>query len=545
MSTTHWFAQVRAWQGRVLRHDRHGPRLVRLASLGLALVLIFLAAFSIWATTVTDDASTVVLDATQRNDVYQQIRDALSLEQSLEDKYHEHPEQPNAALRQQFDTAATALDQKLSNVDKLAASDAGDARSLRQIQQQVVADHDRYREVVDSSFALAEAGDPEGALDIHDQLAGAAFQKVTQLVADAASAERASAERSAASLHSLERMLVVVTPTAFALGLILLLVCWTVLVEYQRILRSQAAENASQARQLEESRERERQAEISLRHSQRLESVGQLAAGIAHEINTPVQFIGDNIRFLQGAFTDLLQLRKACNDIVIAQEDAQRTRAVATVHQMESDIDVEFVVEEVPSAIQQTLDGVERVATIVRAMKAFGYTSNEEKAPVDLNEAIANTLVVATSELKYVADVETDFGELPRVWCFVGDINQVVLNLVVNAAHAITAAGSVRGTITVRTAVDGDQVMISVRDSGTGIPPEVADRVFEPFFTTKEVGKGTGQGLSLCWSLVVDRHHGSISFETEPGRGTTFVVRLPIQPNGSPVPPSELAASSS
>jgi signal transduction histidine kinase len=143
---------------------------------------------------------------------------------------------------------------------------------------------------------------------------------------------------------------------------------------------------------------------------------------------------------------------------------------------------------------------------------------------------------VADSELKYVADVETDFAELPPVWCHIGDVNQVVLNLVVNAAHAVAAAGKGRGTVRVRTRADADQAVIEVTDSGTGIPPEIADKVFEAFFTTKDVGTGTGQGLALCWSLVVDRHGGAIDFTTEPGAGTTFTVRLPIAASKDPEP---------
>ncbi len=536
--------RIRAWQNRVLRHQKRGPRLVRLASGGLAAVLLLLAGFSVWATMVTDDASTVVLTATQRNDVYQQIRDALAQEQSLEAKYHEHPERPNATLRQQFDAAATQLDQTLTAVAHLPTSNAADAAELQQVQQQIVADHDRYRQVVDSSFALAESGDPDGALDIHDQLAGPAFAQITNLISDASSRERDNAEHSASALHNLEHVLVVVTPIAFGLGLALLIVCWSVLAEYQRILRQQADENAHQAKELEDSRERERQAEINLRHSQKLESVGQLAAGIAHEINTPVQFIGDNIRFLQDAFTDLLELRDKCNDIIVADQEQARLSAIETVRRLEQDIDVEFVVEEVPGAIRQALDGIDRVATIVRAMKAFGYTSNEEMAPVNLNEAIANTLVVATSELKYVAEVVTEYGDLPPVWCHVGDINQVILNLVINAAHAIGAAGSQRGQITIATGSETDHVVITVSDTGTGIPAEVADRIFEPFFTTKEVGKGTGQGLSLAWSLIVDRHHGTISFDSPPGGGTTFTVRLPIRPTTAEAPPVDIVQSS-
>ena len=182
-------------------------------------------------------------------------------------------------------------------------------------------------------------------------------------------------------------------------------------------------------------------------------------------------------------------------------------------------------------AIDQTLQGVERIATIVRAMKAFGHPSGEQKAPADLNQAVRDTLIVANNAFKYVADVVTELGELPPVWCHLGDINQVLLNLIVNASHAISEAvdgNDGRGTITVRTSCDGAEVAIEVADTGVGIPPEIAERIFEPFFTTKEVGEGTGQGLSLAYSLVHDRHSGSIGFRTEPGLGTTFTVRLPV-----------------
>jgi len=203
--------------------------------------------------------------------------------------------------------------------------------------------------------------------------------------------------------------------------------------------------------------------------------------------------------------------------------------------------DLGFLTEEVPLAIDQTLQGVERIATIVRAMKAFGHPSGEQKAPADLNQAVRDTLIVANNAFKYVADVVTELGELPPVWCHLGDINQVLLNLIVNASHAISEAvdgNDGRGTITVRTSCDGAEVAIEVADTGVGIPPEIAERIFEPFFTTKEVGEGTGQGLSLAYSLVHDRHSGSIGFRTEPGQGTTFTVRLPV---GSAPGPREVS----
>ncbi|HYU03972.1 MAG TPA: ATP-binding protein [Jatrophihabitantaceae bacterium] len=248
--------------------------------------------------------------------------------------------------------------------------------------------------------------------------------------------------------------------------------------------------------------------EAELRHTQKLESVGQLASGIAHEINTPIQFIGDNVRFIGDAFDDVLK---------------------ATVPS--SQVDIDFLSAEVPQAIAQTLEGVERVAAIVRAMKAFGHPGNEDKSPTDLNGAVRNTLVVASNTVKHVADVAVELGDLPPVWCHAGDINQVLVNLVINAAHAIAdkvGTSSRRGVITIRTFVDGEDAVLQVADTGTGIPKDIAGRVFEPFFTTKEVGRGTGQGLALAYTLVTDRHAGSISFVSEDAVGTTFTVRLPV-----------------
>ena len=248
--------------------------------------------------------------------------------------------------------------------------------------------------------------------------------------------------------------------------------------------------------------------EAELRHAQKLESVGQLASGIAHEINTPIQFIGDNVRFIGDAFDDVLKATVPSNQV-----------------------DIDFLAAEVPQAIAQTLEGVDRVAAIVRAMKAFGHPGNDDMSPTDLNGAVRNTLIVASNTVKDVADVAVELGDLPPVWCHPGDINQVLVNLVVNAAHAIAdkvGSSSKRGTITIQTFIDGKDAVLQVADTGTGIPKDVAGRVFEPFFTTKEVGRGTGQGLALAYTLVTDRHGGSISFVSEDGVGTTFTVRLPV-----------------
>jgi PAS domain S-box-containing protein len=273
--------------------------------------------------------------------------------------------------------------------------------------------------------------------------------------------------------------------------------------------------------------------ELELRHAQKLESVGRLAAGIAHEINTPIQFVGDNVRFLESSFADLVRLLAGYRALAEAISGPDGPAALREVDALAEEIDVAFILEEVPMAISQTLDGVGRVAHIVRAMKAFGHPGTEEKTQADLTEAIENTLVVANNEIKYVADVETDLADLPLVMCHLGDINQIVLNLVVNAAHAIGSADRGRGTVCVRTRLEGPYAVIQVSDTGTGVPPEIADKLFDPFFTTKEVGTGTGQGLALVRTLVTDRHGGTIDFTSEAGVGSVFTVRLPVDPSGS------------
>jgi signal transduction histidine kinase len=197
----------------------------------------------------------------------------------------------------------------------------------------------------------------------------------------------------------------------------------------------------------------------------------------------------------------------------------------------EEQADLEYLVEHVPRAFDRCADGLGRVTTIVRSMKEFSHPARKQMAPVDLNRAIMTTLTVATNEYKYVADLATELGELPLVNCHINDINQVVLNIIVNAAHAISdvvANTDKRGLITVRTSVEGSYAVIAITDTGGGIPVEVRDRIFDPFFTTKEVGKGTGQGLALAWRAVNEKHAGELTFESTVGVGTTFFIRLPI-----------------
>jgi len=276
--------------------------------------------------------------------------------------------------------------------------------------------------------------------------------------------------------------------------------------------------------------------ESQFAQTQKLESIGRLAAGIAHEINTPTQFVGDNTRFLQDAFADLRRLLGEYGRLTQACRTGPVTPEVlADVAQAEKDVELEYLIMEIPQAIAQSLEGVERVSRIVRAMKDFSHPGTEGREAVDLNKAIESTVTVARNEWKYVADMVTDFDPaLPPVPCQVNEFNQVILNIVINAAHAI---GDVvgkntgrKGTITISTRRDGDWGEIRIGDTGTGILEEHRSKIFEHFFTTKEVGTGTGQGLAMAHAVINDKHGGTLTFETETGRGTTFVIRLPIDP---------------
>ena len=271
--------------------------------------------------------------------------------------------------------------------------------------------------------------------------------------------------------------------------------------------------------------------ESQLRHAQKMEGIGQLAAGIAHEINTPTQFVMDNLTFLKDSWHSAYQLVQRYRG-AIHDASGQLPPGVATdLQQAEKSCDLEFIIEEVPKAIEQSLDGARRVAKIVRAMKEFSHPDSSEKTATNLNRAIESTITVARNEWKYVSELVQELDDqLPAVVCYPGDINQVVLNLVVNAAHAIKdkVRDGEKGRITVRTKTVDEGVEISVSDTGSGIPESIRTRVFDPFFTTKEIGKGTGQGLALAYTVVVKKHGGKIWFETEVGKGTTFHITLPV-----------------
>jgi PAS domain S-box-containing protein len=280
----------------------------------------------------------------------------------------------------------------------------------------------------------------------------------------------------------------------------------------------------------EQMQERERMA-IELRLAHKLESVGRLAAGLAHEINTPIQYVGDSVHFLRTAFTDLSALLDSqCAALKQLADLPGAAHIVGTVEQLEGAADLEFVRGEIPRAISRTLDGADRVASIVRAMKEFAYPDAVEQSPADLNHALSTTLTVACNEYKHAASVQTHFVELPPVVCNVGELNQVFLNLIVNAAHAIQDAGkdAKTGCISIMTRATAQWAEIAVADNGCGIAPENLEKIFDPFFTTKAVGRGTGQGLAIARSIVQDRHGGRLDVETALGVGTRFVVRLPL-----------------
>jgi signal transduction histidine kinase len=252
-----------------------------------------------------------------------------------------------------------------------------------------------------------------------------------------------------------------------------------------------------------------------LQQAQKLEALGQLASGVAHEINTPIQYISNNMRFLQESWQEIQRILPPGG----------------------SDADLDFLLQEVPRAIDQSLEGVLRVSKMVRAMRDFSRPAGEKKVATDVNRAIETTVIVTSSKWKELADISMDLDPaLPTVLCVPGQLHQVFLNIIVNAAQSIEEAlggGSGKGQIHLQTrAVDG-HIEIRISDTGTGIREEHRDRIFEPFFTTKDVGKGTGQGLAFAHSVVVQQHHGKIWFETKPAQGTTFVIQLPINPVGA------------
>lgn len=272
-------------------------------------------------------------------------------------------------------------------------------------------------------------------------------------------------------------------------------------------------------------------------HNARLETLGTMASGIAHEINTPIQFIGDNLQFISDSFTAIDTLLK---HYATLHEAALAADVLGSETQVVADAieaaELDFLREELPGAIGQSLSGIQQVARIASAMKTFAHRGATEKEMADVNQAIELTAAICRNEWKYDADLELSLDTaLPKITCHIGELSQVWLNLIVNAAHAVKAKPDLpRGLITINTSSRNGMVEVTVADNGTGIPNDVRERVFEPFFSTKEAGKGSGQGLAICHNIVTEQHGGEIELWSHVGEGTRFTVRLPIEMEACP-----------
>lgn len=264
--------------------------------------------------------------------------------------------------------------------------------------------------------------------------------------------------------------------------------------------------------------------QTQLIQAQKLEAIGQLASGVAHEINTPIQYIGDNLFALNQNFNDILAYNQAIAHLIPADLKPQADK-------LAEDYDVEFILEDSPKAIQQSLEGVDRVAEIVKAMKTFSHMESvQSKQVINLHDALNSALTISRNSYKYFAKIETDYSpEIGGIECYANQLNQVFLNLIINAAHAIEENHNDAGLIRIATRKLNGHVEILIQDNGAGIPKSIQDKVFNLFFTTKPVGKGTGQGLSLAHSIIVEKHQGKLFFESEAGQGTTFHIQLPVK----------------
>ncbi len=277
-------------------------------------------------------------------------------------------------------------------------------------------------------------------------------------------------------------------------------------------------------------------AQMRLLHAQKLESVGQLAAGIAHEINTPAQYISSNIDFIEESFVDVRRLIAALQRVVQAIDQGQAVDEMGRqAGNLLEELDWQFLNVEIPTAVSQSKEGIRRITTIVRAMKEFSHPSAKEKERVAVNPIIETAVLIARNEWKYVSNVTTDLAaDLPLVPCYADELGQVILNLLLNAAQAIEEKlgrnrDGEKEDIHITTRSVDSLVEIRIMDTGPGIPVAIRSRIFDPFFTTKEVGRGTGQGLAICHDVITEKHGGTLGFETEEGKGSTFIIRLPLE----------------
>lgn len=274
--------------------------------------------------------------------------------------------------------------------------------------------------------------------------------------------------------------------------------------------------------------------EIELRHAQKLEAVGRLAAGIAHEINTPLQFVTDSCHFLREGVQDLeagvADYTQLISDIVQRQTTPEAAEARAAKIRDERDLD--FLHEQLSGATTRALEGLDRIGKIVGATKEFAATNTVGKSPTDINRMIESTLVMCRHETSAVAEVSTELAELPLADCHRGELSQAFLNVIVNAAYAVggvTKQTGRKGQISIKTSMPvSDKIRVEITDTGGGIPVEIIDKIFEPFFTTKPVGDGTGQGLAVARAIVVGKHGGTLDVSSIPTIGSTFAITIPV-----------------
>jgi len=287
-------------------------------------------------------------------------------------------------------------------------------------------------------------------------------------------------------------------------------------------------------RRLEERKERD-QLQAKLLSEQKLASVGQLAAGIAHEINTPTQYLGSNISFISEAFKDIDTLITGYDQLLAAEEKVSvfSDGLLERIEELKDHVDWEYLQSEIPKALDQSQEGIAKISSIVLAMKEFSHPGCKEKQLTDINRLIETTVTVTSNEWKYVAEIDKQLdAQLPQILCLPNEIGQVFLNILVNAAHAITehvgnGMEGEKGRITITTQALANQIEITFSDTGCGIPEDIGNKIFDPFFTTKEVGRGTGQGLTISYDAVVNKHGGTLDFNSTKGKGTTFIIRLP------------------
>jgi len=265
--------------------------------------------------------------------------------------------------------------------------------------------------------------------------------------------------------------------------------------------------------------------------SKKLESLGQMASGIAHEIKTPLQYIGNNARFVADSFPIVSNFYKMIIEALsrIESSTPSQNEITGKLKKTMEDNDMDYIINEIPTASGQIIDGVKRVSDIITAMNEFSHPGKGYKEKTRIDELLKSTLLMAQSRIKKHADVVLEFSnELPPLVCFPGELSQVLLNILINAGDAIIESGK-WGVITITTFVERNEIVISISDTGCGIPEEHRDNIFNPFFTTKDVGKGTGQGLSLAHNIIIEKHKGKLDFKSKVGEGTTFYIRLPIE----------------